>query len=279
MDEIVAFAEIEKFIDTPVKHYSSGMSVRLGFSVAAHLTPEILLVDEVLAVGDIAFQKKCLGKMGDVSRQGRTIFLVSHRMSAIRSLCQTVYWMEGGRLRAAGPVDEMIAAYEKGVLEETRSSKLLNALNTEHGVEICAVDTKLETEGGEGNLRLTVQGRTTRPVNQLSLGLELMTLDGVIVARIRPFASDQTLLNLNGDFACEFEFADFAHRVPSGDYIVRLLVTRPQFGIILYIDNAALVKVPLSTAFTLGPYTAVPQHGLIPLPMRFRSPNMQTSQA
>src|SRR5207248_2192088 len=84
-DEIVAFAEVEKFIDAPLKHYSTGMQMRLAFAVAAHLEPEILLVDEVLAVGDAAFQKKCLGKMGDVSRQGRTIFFVSHNMTALRS--------------------------------------------------------------------------------------------------------------------------------------------------------------------------------------------------
>ena len=110
-DEIVAFAEIEKFIDTPVKHYSSGMYVRLAFAVAAHLEPEILLVDEVLAVGDINFQKKCLGKMGDVARAGRTVVLVSHQMNQIRRLCQRVAWVDGGagahdgrRSRRAGEV-------------------------------------------------------------------------------------------------------------------------------------------------------------------------------
>src|ERR1039458_126818 len=95
-DEIVAFAEIEKFIDTPVKHYSSGMYVRLAFAVAAHLEPEILLVDEVLAVGDINFQKKCLGKMGDVARAGRTVVLVSHQLNQIRRLCQRVVWIDAG---------------------------------------------------------------------------------------------------------------------------------------------------------------------------------------
>src|SRR5260221_5441737 len=86
-DETVALAEDEKFIDTPVKHYSSGMYVRLAFGVAAHLDPEILLVDEVLAVGDAAFQKKCLGKMGDVAKEGRTVLFVSHNMGAVRKLC------------------------------------------------------------------------------------------------------------------------------------------------------------------------------------------------
>src|SRR5208283_2466863 len=94
-DEIVAFAELEKFIDTPVKHYSSGMYVRLAFAVAAHLEPEILLVDEVLAVGDINFQKKCLGKMGDVARAGRTVVLVSHNMAAVTRLCQRGLLLDG----------------------------------------------------------------------------------------------------------------------------------------------------------------------------------------
>jgi lipopolysaccharide transport system ATP-binding protein len=110
-DEIMAFAEIEKFIDTPVKHYSSGMYVRLAFAVAAHLEPEILLIDEVLAVGDTAFQRKCLGKMGDVARQGRTILFVSHQMAAIESLCNVAYLFERGRLVRSGSTGEVVEAY------------------------------------------------------------------------------------------------------------------------------------------------------------------------
>src|SRR5665647_236733 len=98
-DEIVAFAEVEKFLDTPVKRYSSGMYVRLAFAVAAHLEPEILIVDEVLAVGDAQFQKKCLGKMQDVTTQGRTILFVSHSMAAIRNLCNKTIYLDSGRVR------------------------------------------------------------------------------------------------------------------------------------------------------------------------------------
>jgi lipopolysaccharide transport system ATP-binding protein len=111
-DEIVAFAEIEKFLDTQVKHYSSGMYMRLAFSVAAHLEPEILIVDEVLAVGDSAFQKKCLGKMGEVSRQGRTVLFVSHQTNQIRRLSDTVVWLDGGGMRQIGPSARVIAAYD-----------------------------------------------------------------------------------------------------------------------------------------------------------------------
>ncbi len=111
-DEIVAFAELEKFIDTPVKHYSSGMYVRLAFAVAAHLEPEILLVDEVLAVGDINFQKKCLGKMGDVARAGRTVVLVSHQLNQIRRLCHRTLWIDAGSVREAGATSDVVGAYE-----------------------------------------------------------------------------------------------------------------------------------------------------------------------
>jgi lipopolysaccharide transport system ATP-binding protein len=110
-DEIVAFAELQKFIDTPVKRYSSGMYVRLAFAVAAHLEPEILLVDEVLAVGDIAFQKKCMGKMGDVARQGRTIILVSHNMAAINLLCSRCVLLEHGLIAFDGPTAAATARY------------------------------------------------------------------------------------------------------------------------------------------------------------------------
>ena len=111
-DEIVAFAELPKFLDTPVKHYSSGMYMRLAFAVAAHLEPEILVVDEVLAVGDAAFQKKCLGKMDDVAKAGRTVVLVSHQLNQIRRLCERVIWVEGGQVRMDGQAAQTVAAYE-----------------------------------------------------------------------------------------------------------------------------------------------------------------------
>ncbi len=110
-DEIVAFAEVEKFIDTPVKRYSSGMYVRLAFAVAAHMETEILLVDEVLAVGDVAFQKKCLGKMGDVARLGRTVLFVSHNLSAIASLCKLGLLLHDGRVSYMGHVAEAVRKY------------------------------------------------------------------------------------------------------------------------------------------------------------------------
>jgi lipopolysaccharide transport system ATP-binding protein len=111
-DEIVAFSELEKFLDTPVKRYSSGMYVRLGFAVAAHLDPDILLVDEVLAVGDLSFQRRCLNRMNDVAQTGRTVIFVSHQMTAIRRLCNRTIWLEAGRIKDFGPTGEVVARYE-----------------------------------------------------------------------------------------------------------------------------------------------------------------------
>ncbi len=119
-DEIVAFAEVKQFIDTPLKHFSTGMQMRLAFAVAAQLEPEILLVDEVLAVGDLEFQKKCLGKMSEVSKGGRTIVFVSHQMSQIRRLCERVIWVDRGVIQQDGPTIDVVSAYERAFMERTK---------------------------------------------------------------------------------------------------------------------------------------------------------------
>src|SRR6202046_2598342 len=111
-DAIVAFAEIDRFLDTPLKHFSTGMQMRLAFAVAAHLEPEILLVDEVLAVGDLEFQRKCLGKMHEVSQSGRTIVFVSPQMNQIRRLCERVYWLDGGQIYKSGATGVILGEYE-----------------------------------------------------------------------------------------------------------------------------------------------------------------------
>ena len=167
-DEIVAFAEIEKFIDTPVKHYSSGMYVRLAFAVAAHLEPEILLVDEVLAVGDLAFQKKCLGKMEDVAREGRTVLFVSHNMAAIQQLCSSALLLQEGSIAYNGEVGECIDLYLQAGSE--RSGSILSHV----GYNDSAIEIHSATVNGSENdvldlppsckrLDVVISGRTDRP--------------------------------------------------------------------------------------------------------------------
>lgn len=150
-DEIVTFSEVEKFLDTPVKRYSSGMYVRLAFAVAAHLEPEILIVDEVLAVGDAAFQKKCLGKMGDVTRQGRTVLFVSHNMAAVQTLCERGIFLQNGIIQQDDVIQKAIDTYLRS-LEQTSCQSLSGhiertglGLTRLNRIEICTDDTATST--------------------------------------------------------------------------------------------------------------------------------------
>jgi lipopolysaccharide transport system ATP-binding protein len=141
-DEIVAFSEVEQFLDTPVKRYSNGMYVRLAFAVAAHLEPEVLLIDEVLAVGDLSFQKKCLWKMGEVARGGRTVLFVSHNMDAVRTLCQRAILFDEGKIRANGDVDNVVEDYFARL--STRSGGQLRG-----GWGLAVEKVALKNEGGQ----------------------------------------------------------------------------------------------------------------------------------
>ena len=151
-DEIVAFAEIEKFLDTPVKHYSSGMYVRLAFAVAAHLEPEILIVDEVLAVGDAEFQKKCLGKMDEVSKTGRTVLFVSHQMGMLAQLCETCLLLEKGSVVVRGKTEEVINAY---LNRQTENSAYFYDETAAAGKSAYFIHQKIVDENGGGATEIT----------------------------------------------------------------------------------------------------------------------------
>jgi lipopolysaccharide transport system ATP-binding protein len=162
-DDIVAFAEVADFIDTPLKHYSTGMQMRLAFAVAAHFEPQILLVDEVLAVGDLAFQKKCLAKMGEVAHAGRTIVFVTHQMNQIRRLCEKVIWMDGGTIRQAGSTAEIVGAYEAAVNSGSAFA------NSERGEKVRFLSWEIVDPRSESPHMLTSIGSTTiRFVVQIS---------------------------------------------------------------------------------------------------------------
>lgn len=149
-DEIVAFAEVEKFLDTPVKRFSSGMYVRLAFAIAAHLDTEILLVDEILAVGDLSFQEKCLGKMGDFSKGGRTILFVSHNMAAIRSLCENVYCLYKGQIVNSGPADEIVSDYIKTQHAGLKDSSCIEERNHEAIKNLSFYFSRVEIQNTKG---------------------------------------------------------------------------------------------------------------------------------
>ena len=202
-DEIVAFSEIEKFIDTPVKRYSSGMKVRLAFSVAAHLEPEILLVDEVLAVGDVAFQKKCLGKMDDVAGEGRTVIFVSHHMSMIQALCQRGVVLENGQVAFDGSVNEAVNKYIKyaderlegveiGDLTDRRGGEEfrftgVQFFDAEEGVPVASLMT-----GRAVRAEVRYDNRTDRTLNGVTLALGFRTLTEALITALSSEAIGKT---------------------------------------------------------------------------------------
>jgi homopolymeric O-antigen transport system ATP-binding protein len=190
-DEIVDFSGVAQHIDTPVKWYSSGMYVRLAFAVAAHLEPEILIVDEVLAVGDAEFQKRCLGRMSEVAKQGRTVLFVSHNMQAIRRLCRTGILLERGKVAAAGPAENVIQGYlatagraDEGHRRWDSGTPLGDALCQVRGVYLA------DGEGRRGAsffssspITVTLEFDLTEVNSSFTAGFDLATLDGVVVFR------------------------------------------------------------------------------------------------
>lgn len=194
LNDIVEFAEVEKFVDVPIKRYSSGMYVRLAFAVAAHLEPDILIVDEALAVGDAAFQKKCLGKMGDVAKQeGRTIIFVSHDMAALNSLCTRAIILDKGRVQLAGPVTDMVTSYLTKVFNYDNSD--LDVLRFRgYGKDVKFVDIRLKQGDasvpfGEA-LEVHTVVEASREMRGLSLGITIMSRSGWPIASFfteRPF--------------------------------------------------------------------------------------------
>jgi len=183
-DEIVAFAEVERFLDTPVKRYSSGMYVRLAFAVAAHLEPEILIVDEVLAVGDAQFQKKCLGKMQDVARGGRTVLFVSHNMGTVTSLCSRAIWMAAGRVHRTGPVREVVNDYlSKGMASNYQVVDLKDLSRPSYvhdnrlRLESIEWTTEVPLQHGEP-AEAVIRFATNSAIDGVSVGIGFSTIEG-----------------------------------------------------------------------------------------------------
>jgi len=182
--QIVAFSEMEEFLDTPVKRYSSGMFTRLAFAVAAHLEPEILIVDEVLAVGDAAFQKKCLGKMEDVAKEGRTVLFVSHNMAAVQSLCRRAVLLEHGKVVTQGDVQPVIEAYLKSAMA-VGSTAIAERTDRAGDGGVRLTGLRIESADREGivhtgtRLRFTVAYESDRPLQRPSFYLTLCDMGGV----------------------------------------------------------------------------------------------------
>ena len=250
-DEIVAFAEIDKFLDTPVKHYSSGMYMRLAFAVAAHLEPEILLVDEVLAIGDSSFQKKCLGKMGEVARTGRTVLFVSHNMSAIQSLCRRALWINNGKIVADAEVVAVVSEYLRSGLRYSMES-FWEDVNTAPGNEkvrlrrACVkADNESVTQGItiQTPFRLEFEYWNREPDVHLSLSLHLYNQQGNIVFATVPLRKS----TWHGRPFPAGLFRSVCH-VPGGllnegTHRVLLLIVKDEAEVIFSLEDAVVFEV------------------------------------
>jgi len=243
-DEIVAFAELEKFIDTPVKHYSSGMYVRLAFAVAAHLEPEILLVDEVLAVGDINFQKKCMGKMDDVSKTGRTVILVSHNVGAIGQLCRRCVWLDKGALVSDGSADStiteyvksMAAAQESGTWERSGTGRVRFT-----SIDVCDPDGLPVTHVPMGyDFCVRAAGKSENGGIDFSACFQLVTANGVLAL----WAYDQFKTfrtNPQGEFLIEIRLPQLL--LMPGSYFLNLWAGRAGQEEFDYVKNVTAFEV------------------------------------
>lgn len=230
-DEIVAFAGVEKFLDTPVKRYSSGMYVRLAFAVAAHLETEVVIVDEVLAVGDAEFQKKCLGKIGEVAESGRTVLFVSHNMGAVQALCQNVILLDAGNIRAAGQTKAIVSEYLAGFREPANTAVRNMSTDSAVAIETCSVEV-LRPQHGELQMKSCIKLRVREPA---SIALELAIRDGtgstVGFASIGALDSRKKLVLSFGQYNV-VSLHDISI-LADGEYSITIMVSRPD---IEYLD-------------------------------------------
>ena len=218
---------MERFLDTPVKRYSSGMYVRLAFAVAAHLNPEILIVDEVLAVGDAEFQKKCLGKMKDVSSQGRTVLFVSHNMSAIRALCQTGILLKGGRLQLHAPVAEAAAAYLQAAGDFTGCTAESDYLRL-HEVRLSQDDmenTNTVIFNTPADIHLRIEAK--QPLDHLAIVVHLRDANEVHVASMCTPEEGHLPFKLEPGQAVNFRCRMTPVRLMPGRYSLSVFAFRP----------------------------------------------------
>ncbi|HFK5553764.1 TPA: ABC transporter ATP-binding protein [Elizabethkingia anophelis] len=238
-DEIVDFAGVERYVDTPVKRYSSGMYVRLAFAVAAHLESEILIVDEVLAVGDAEFQKKCLGKMGDVSKgEGRTVLFVSHNMTSVRELCDRGILMKNGTLNFQGGVNETILEYQK---DSVKMSSYIHegSLETAYGnnnikiLEFSAIP-KNEVLDIECPIHVKLRFFNNIPNINMDVTFELRTTEELVVFHTGAFVAVNKDAK-QGEYTIEFDIPE--NLLNAGNYYFRLLFGKDQTELLLGADN------------------------------------------
>jgi lipopolysaccharide transport system ATP-binding protein len=258
-DEIVAFSEVERFLDTPVKQYSSGMYTRLAFAVAAHLDPEILVVDEVLAVGDAEFQKKCLGKMQDVASGGRTVLFVSHNMAAVQSLCSSGVLLDKGRIRDAGPITKVLDTYQAGGAAANDNFPKEYRGNNGVMLRIMSVDYASDSVNLRLNVHLPFQ------VNSFGVGLHVHNMHGYRLARLWPAYCLPVFGNQTGAVELTVTLSQLTKHLAAGIYNVGISLHETHVSTLLDVDSAVVIDVPEVDIMGTGFPFRLTESGPVPL--------------
>jgi len=275
-DEIVAFAEVEKFLDTPVKRYSSGMYVRLAFAVAAHLEPEILLVDEVLAVGDAQFQKKCLGKMGEVSSEGRTVLFVSHNMLAIKKICDRSIFLNDGKIMSDGTSDSIIDSYRNSIKSGTVDNDLVSIKSRTGSGKLRFVRYAIENSSGkETGYGITGQEckvnlfcKCYENLNNVTFGIAIFDKEGVRLSSMTSLLLNKTFSVVSGPTKVVFSIPNLP--LNQGHYSI--LVDANIDGVTLdRIEDTFILTVENGDFWKTGKLPALDNPILIPFNVEIRS--------
>jgi len=270
-DEIVQFAEIAKFLDTPVKRYSSGMYVRLAFAVAAHLEPEILVVDEVLAVGDAQFQAKCLGKMQEVStQQGRTVLFVSHAMHSVRALCNKGILLDQGHVEKVGDIAEVITAYSG---RSTTSASTANSLASNRAAGLTLLSANLRQGGDDGTLIVNASFQLDKVIHNAGLGIHIETMAGFELCDLRPETTGIKFGDYSGPLNIEFELPALSTRLGAGTYVLGLSFHETNWKRCLDRTQVGEFVVPAADVYETGYPPKFEKDGAVVLPVRLLQPS------
>jgi lipopolysaccharide transport system ATP-binding protein len=268
-DEIVAFAEIDKFLDTPVKRFSSGMYVRLAFAVAAFLEPDILVIDEVLAVGDIEFQRKCLGRMNRVADEGRTVLFVSHNLSAVRQLCKNACLLENGTLKNIGGTDAIVDQYlksEKLSISQNNHSEIFQ--NKKYEISLFGFKCALSKKSiDKHTLKLQFSIQSSKNYRDIGIGLKISDQMGITVCKIAPMVT-----NFYTEIAGEASFISIEIPLinlllPEGRYYLGIWLSFHRKEIILNQDYIGYFELPGTDIFKSGVLFNNQKHGSVILPI------------
>ena len=247
-DEIVEFSGIEKFIDTPVKRYSSGMAVRLGFAVASHLEPEILLIDEVLAVGDIVFQKRCLGKMNQITGDGRTILFVSHNLAAVRSLCSRCIYLKNGEIQHIGLTQQVVDMYQKEAITINSSSVNQDTVG-EYGTRISKINVKVDSAD---NMKLKFVASCEEPISSLGIDIVFTGQDGAVVSKVESGVTGFVIAKAHGTYQCRTVISNITSHLNGGVYYISISLSISKYKYLLKLENVISFSVTERDIYKTG---------------------------